>query len=198
MWMRIAPPGRASSSQRGLVKWCGPHHWAMCSGSVQTLNTRARGASKTRVSTSSSPDPLPGCLPARAAAPGSLFSATLFLLGLKLFQVIIEPVEALFPELPVELDPRGGVLQRPRLQPARPPLRFAAAGDEPRALEHLQVLGNRRQGHVERLGQLVHRRLPPRQPPENRPPSRVGKGRERGAEGVRHRCTDYLTDRLIN
>src|SRR5947207_14945364 len=49
----ILPPGRASNSQRGLVKPCGPHHRAMCLGSVHSLKTVLRGASNTRVSVSS-------------------------------------------------------------------------------------------------------------------------------------------------
>src|SRR5271157_2623397 len=53
MSMRTAPPGRASASQRGLVKPFGPHHTASIFGSVQALNTSARGAFTTRVSVSS-------------------------------------------------------------------------------------------------------------------------------------------------
>src|SRR5262249_27461858 len=53
MWMRQVPPGRTSSWTSGLVKSFGPHHWAICSGCVQVLKTRARGALKIRVMTSS-------------------------------------------------------------------------------------------------------------------------------------------------
>src|ERR1700688_4368084 len=49
IWMRSAPPTRASISQTGLVKPFGPHHCASCLASVHALNTSARGASKTRV-----------------------------------------------------------------------------------------------------------------------------------------------------
>src|SRR5215470_10630862 len=49
MWIRIAPPTRASISQTGLVKPLGPHHCASSPASVQALNTRAQGASNTRV-----------------------------------------------------------------------------------------------------------------------------------------------------
>src|SRR5215204_4419017 len=51
--MRMAPPGRASSSQTGLVKLRGPHHWATCCGSIHMRNTSSRGASKTCVMVSS-------------------------------------------------------------------------------------------------------------------------------------------------
>src|SRR5271167_2938764 len=61
MWMRMAPPTRASSSQTGLVKPFGPHHCASVAASVQALNTSARGASKVRVMViSRSASSLPG------------------------------------------------------------------------------------------------------------------------------------------
>ena len=53
MSIRMAPPGRASASQTGLVNPCGPHHRASRSGSVHALKTSARGASKVRVRTTS-------------------------------------------------------------------------------------------------------------------------------------------------
>jgi len=53
------------------------------------------------------------------------------------------------------VDPFRHVLQRRRLQPAGSPLRFAAAGDEARALEHFQVFRDGRQAHVEGLRQLA-------------------------------------------
>jgi len=53
MTIRQAPPTRASNSQIGFVKPIGPHHRAMCLGSVHALKTSARGASKTRVMTTS-------------------------------------------------------------------------------------------------------------------------------------------------
>src|SRR3954451_9762006 len=51
--MSIVPPTRASTSQTGLVKWCGPHHRATCAGSVHIRNTSSRGASNVRVMASS-------------------------------------------------------------------------------------------------------------------------------------------------
>src|SRR5579864_3300795 len=46
MTMRHAPPGLTSSSHTGLVKFFGPHHCAICFGSVQALKTMSGGASK--------------------------------------------------------------------------------------------------------------------------------------------------------
>src|SRR5215212_9873126 len=51
--MSQRPPGRASISQTGLVKWCGPHHCAICTESVHARQTRSRGASSTRVKVTS-------------------------------------------------------------------------------------------------------------------------------------------------
>src|ERR1700722_16772468 len=49
MW--INPPGRKSSSQRGLSNPRGPHQRARCTGLVHASKTSARGALKTRVMT---------------------------------------------------------------------------------------------------------------------------------------------------
>src|SRR5713101_596406 len=53
MTMRKEPPGRTSISQIGLVNPFGPHHFAICFGSIHALNTTSRGASRRRVMTSS-------------------------------------------------------------------------------------------------------------------------------------------------
>src|SRR5258708_5469459 len=50
---RKAPPGRKSIFHDGSVNPRGPHHRTMCSGSIHILKTSVRGASKTRVMTSS-------------------------------------------------------------------------------------------------------------------------------------------------
>ena len=63
-------------------------------------------------------------------------------------------------------------------------LRVARARDQAGALQHLQMLGNRRQAHVERLGEFQHRRFAEREPRQDRPPCRIGEGREGGAEAV--------------
>src|SRR5260221_12948371 len=53
MSIRHAPPGLTSNSQRAVVAPSTPHQSATYLGSVQTLNTRSRGASNTRVSPNS-------------------------------------------------------------------------------------------------------------------------------------------------
>src|SRR5262245_20002236 len=78
---------------------------------------------------------------------------------LKLAEVLVESVVALTEELLVPLEPRRDVSQRLGLQPAGTPLRLATLLDEAGSLEHLQVLRDRRQAHIERRRQVAHRRL---------------------------------------
>src|SRR3546814_8614249 len=85
----------------------------------------------------------------RGAASGLAAIVVSFLgvLHLQLVEIVLQPVEALLPELPIALQPARGILQRRGIQPAGPPLRLAPATDEAGPLQHLQVLGNRRQAH---------------------------------------------------
>src|SRR5437667_8843163 len=120
MTIRSAPPGRTSISQTGFVKPFGPHHFATCTGSVQALNTSARGASKMRVMTT---------VRSACFALMSFLSATfpLLLFDLELAQVVAKTVEALFPEPPIVLDPVRHFLERARLETRRAPPRLPAA-----------------------------------------------------------------------
>src|SRR5258708_6169720 len=137
--MRMAPPGRASSSHTGLVNWCGPHHIATSFGSVQALKRSSRGASKTRVSTNS-------C---------SLFVmmfpvAMLFPLFLDVAQIVVQAVKALCPEPPVVCHPIGDVLERGGRDPAGPPLRLASAGNQTGMFQDLEVTGDGGHAHCKR------------------------------------------------
>jgi hypothetical protein len=69
-------------------------------------------------------------------------------------------------------------------QPARPPLRLAAARDQTCALQHLQVPRHRRQADVERPRQLLHRSLAGREARQNGATRRIGQGRESEAERI--------------
>src|SRR5262245_36581070 len=147
--------------------------------SVSAFHTSATGASKTRSTTSAS------------SFVARLLFAFIFLLlsgflvlALQLLEVAAQLVQALLPEAPVELDPVGDALERAGLQAAGAPLRFAAALDQARALEHLEVLGHRRQAHVEGLRDVEHRRFAGGEAREDRAPCWVGEGGEGGAEGV--------------
>src|ERR1700730_7337349 len=96
----------------------------------------------------------------------------------------IETVEAVFPEVAIALGPIRNLPQRTRFQSTRSRLGRATARDEAGALQHLEMLGDRRLRHVERRRQLVDGRLPFRQTRENRPPRRIGEGRERRIERI--------------
>src|SRR5260370_42150869 len=131
MTMRQAPPGLTSISQTGFVKPRGPHQCAMCLGSVHALNTSSRGASKTRVMTSSR------CGALVTALFLSLLAAMLLLLLFQLDQIVFQTIEALLPETAVVLHPAGDVLEWTCLQLAGPPLGFAPPPHQARALQHL-------------------------------------------------------------
>ena len=103
--------------------------------------------------------------------------------GLQLFQIVVEPIEALVEEAAVVFEPIVDVLERPRLDAARPPLRLAAARDQAGALQHLEMLGDRRQAHGEGLGQFRHRGLAQRQPRQDGAAGGIGEGGEGGVEG---------------
>src|SRR5712692_786442 len=81
---RHAPPGRRSISQESVVKPRGPHHCLMRSGSVQALKTRLRGASKTRVITSSRS--------ASFSVGLFVFAVIVFLLRLQFLQIIVQTI----------------------------------------------------------------------------------------------------------
>ena len=90
----------------------------------------------------------------------------------------IEALEALLPMGSVLADPVGNVAQRVRTKPSRPPLRLTTLLDETGPLEHPQVLGDGGLAHVERLGEVLDRRLARGEPGQDRPPGRVGKSGE--------------------
>src|SRR6266480_5993779 len=106
-------------------------------------------------------------------------------LGFELLEQGIEALVVALPQPPVALQPFGRFPQPLGLEAARPSLRVAAARNQAGALQYLQVLGDRRLAHRERLGQLCHRRLTRRQASQDCPPGGIGEGREDGVETVR-------------
>src|SRR5213592_1566671 len=135
----------------------------MCSHDVWASNTRSRGASKTRVMTISRSVGVVTVSWLLPLAPIALLLSS----SLELLQVLVQPVVALLPEAAVPLGPLGDLLQRSCLEPGGPPLPLPASRDQPRALQHLQVLRDRREAHLEGLGQLGDGSLPRRQPRED-------------------------------
>src|SRR4249919_3580861 len=128
------PPGRKSKVCVVVVKPFGPHHCARCFGSVHTENTSSRGASSTRV---------PMIERGSCSRSRLLFTLTLLLLRLQRFEIITQPIEALVPKPAILFEPAVGFLERPNIDTARAHLSITCARDEPRPLQHLQVLGNR-------------------------------------------------------
>jgi len=115
--------------------------------------------------------------------------------SLDVAQVSVELVEPLHPDPPVLLDPAHGRIECLPLEVAGTELGTAGPGDEPAAFEHLEVLGDRREGHVEGRGQLVHRGVTSRQAGHDRPAGRVRQGRESGVKLVH---TPYFTTWLVS
>src|SRR4051794_30724995 len=142
-----APPGRTSIDREssGTITSLPPHHAANDSGVIHASNTASGGAANVRVT---------------VEPTDSVMGVALLGLFLPLSQVLIERVEAAIPEMPIAIDPVSRRSERDRVQSRRPPLGIASTGDQARLLEHLQVLRDRGQRHVERGGDVVHRRLP--------------------------------------
>src|SRR5215217_8248377 len=103
-----------------------PHHRLTCSGLLIASKTRCLGASNTRVMTISRSD---GVVVLNVSLFAARLTGMLLLLCVHFLQVTVETIEPLFPDVPVSLRPRGNFLQWRRLDPARPPLGFASAGD---------------------------------------------------------------------
>src|SRR6266542_3270541 len=122
----------------------------MCSHEVCASNTRSRGASKTRVMTISRSEGVVTVSLLLPLPPIALLLSS----RLELVQVLVQPIVTLLPEATVPLGPLGNLLERLRPQPGGTPLPLPAPRDEPGALQHLQVLRDRRQAHLERLRQL--------------------------------------------
>ena len=103
---------------------------------------------------------------------------------LQFAEVVVEAIEAFFPKIPVALCPVGDLLERLRREVARAPLGAAAALDEVRPLEHLEVLGDGGQAHVERCREGGDGGLAVGQCGEDRAAGRIGEGGEGCAERV--------------
>src|SRR6185312_7971222 len=180
MTKRQTPPGRKSKALVVTEKPFGPHHCARCLASVNAVHTVSRGAANTRVPT----------IARASCARSRLFcSATvllLWLLCLQRLEVIVEAVEPLLPEPPIVVEPLVDALEGSRFEPAGPPLRRAAAGDQPGIFQHFQMLRDRGSADFERSGELADGGLAKGETRENRAPRRVGEGEERGAEAVGH------------
>ena len=103
--------------------------------------------------------------------------------------MVLERIEPSFQKLPPVREPPLGRLEGLALQPARPHPTHLRRPNEPAVFENAEMLNERRQCHVEGLGQLGNRRGPIAEPPNDCPSRRIGKGTEDGVERfemVRH------------
>src|SRR5688572_13638395 len=111
MTNRHTPPSRISKALVVVVKPSGPHQCARCLGSLQARHTRSRGASNSRIVTIASG--------ARSRSTTLFLAATFLLrlfLGLQLAQIVLEPVQPVFPKPAIALQPVVDALQRLGLQ----------------------------------------------------------------------------------
>src|SRR6187399_2700098 len=100
---------------------------------------------------------------------------------LQLLQVVVELLEALAPRFARVLRPSRDLVERRRTELTRPALCIPTAGDQPRALEHLQMPRDGWKADLERSGELEHRRLTRCQARDDGPPGGIG---ERGKDRV--------------
>ena len=92
-------------------------------------------------------------------------------------------IEALGPEPLVAVEPFVGFVHRLGAQPARHDAAALFPGDQPRILEDVEVLHDRRQRHGERLGEIADTDgVAVAQARQQRPPRRIGEGGERAVE----------------
>src|ERR1700749_2721728 len=99
-----APPTRKSNAVVVVVKPPGPHHFPTCAGSVHTFQTISRGASSVRVVM---------MVASPSGAIALAFAAAMFLLlGLQVFEIVVETVEARVPQLAIFLEPAVDRFQR--------------------------------------------------------------------------------------
>src|SRR5258708_17842861 len=104
MSMRMAPPGRTSTWQTGLVNPRGPHHCSKCFGSIHAFQTSLRGASNVRIRMSS-------CFGDFAAGLFFVLVLICLLPFLQFFEVVVQAVETFIPKILKTLRPFVNRLQ---------------------------------------------------------------------------------------
>src|SRR6516225_7977841 len=172
MHTRRVPPTRTSIFATGMVAPSGPYHALKCSGSVHIRHMRSTEASKLRSITTAS------------RRPCSLIVPSCPWLCPELSEVGVHPVEAGLPHAPVLLGPGRDLLEWCGVESTRPVLGVVAPDDQPRLLQHLDVLRAGRERHLERRSELVDCCLAFREARQDCSPRRVGKCREGLAEPI--------------
>ena len=95
-------------------------------------------------------------------------------LGVAVGEVLAEAVEAAFPGGALAVEPVLGGAQPVRLRLAGAYPTGFGGHDQAAGLQYLQVLQDGGQRHVQRAGQVAHRRRPVNESLHHRPPGRVG------------------------
>src|SRR5687767_7522047 len=127
------------------VKPWGPNHRRSRSGWVYAANTARRGASNARSTTMSRS---PGAV-TRTGLRSVTVAGDLTELG----EQVVEPLERTLPERAVLREPLRRLGEWATLQVAGAALRVPPSRHQPSPLQHLEVLGDRRLRHRERLAE---------------------------------------------
>src|SRR5208283_919747 len=145
----------------------GPSHCFMISGVVQHLKRSAGEALMKR------------CVMMIGSVAGAITSSFEVVMGILLalqcLQVVFEALVARLKILLVAANPIRKLLDPLRLQLPGAPLGVPSLGNQPGALEYLQMFGNRRLAQLEWLCQLRYRGIAPGQPLHDRAAGRVRK-----------------------
>src|SRR6185436_9862865 len=182
---RYLPPTRTSISQerRNMPIDFGTHHCLNSSGLVHASNTRRAGPLKVRVATSSRSD-FRSTVVRFFMRVGSLslLASIDLLLPFQFLNNLVQPVEACVPELAVPLDPGRLFLHSAQAELAGSHATDLLRRDQPRLLQHADVLLHARQGHVELLGKVRDRSVCTPELLQNAAPGGVRERAERGIE----------------
>src|SRR2546428_9412221 len=191
MKYRRAPPARKSVWKTVVVKPRGPHQRLTCSGSVQAFQTRSCGASKMRVMTTLpfAAGPLPFVVvfvgtvtppklssPVERSLPVASFSSSVFL------QVFGQSVEAVLPQDSVARQPPESQAERRRIDLARAHTALGLDDQQAGILEHPEVLRDRWQADIMRLGEFTDGCVTAGELLQDGPPDRMGQRREDGVQ----------------
>src|SRR3984885_15153589 len=145
----------------------------MWSAELQALNTISLGAEKTRETR-------------RGAARTLRFVSSILFIALVLavqgFEIFAQPVEAALPLEALFCDPSLGFGERSRIDAASAHASRLLRNDQPRALQHGEMLHHRRQRHDERALELADRSRSLGEPLDHRSTARIGESLERPLE----------------
>src|SRR5262245_33245181 len=180
---RYVPPVRTSISHDRSVMPIdfGTHHSLNSSGFDQASKTRRAGASNVRVTTSSRSDFRSTVVRVRASGSLWVLASIQLLLPFQFLDDLVQLAEPRVPELVIPLDPRGHFFQSASADPAGAHAADLLRADESGVFEHDDVLLHAGQGHVELLGEVRDRCLPP---PQLLQDAATGDVRQRGERGI--------------